>query len=238
MRIVAGLLAMAAMLAGIVAMAYFLIPATRLLQTSTSQHACGVNLKRIGLAMRAYQRDHGTFPPAVVLSPDGKPMHSWRVLLLPYLGHDDLYRLYRFDERWDGPNNLYLAAQMPGVFACPDDLNTAEQTSYLVINGSGLIFNGPQTTSPSQITDGLRDTILVVEAPSSGVNWLEPRDLTASAMTFHVNSGKSGEIGCHHAGGGANVLMASGDVRNLPNTLSPATVEALLTIDQADGPGP
>ena len=35
-------------------------------------------------------------------------MHSWRVLLLPYLDRSDLYKAYDFTEPWDGPNNRKL----------------------------------------------------------------------------------------------------------------------------------
>lgn len=49
------------------------------------------NLKMIGLALHDYESDHGSFPPAFIENQQGKRMHSWRVLILPYLAdlHED-----------------------------------------------------------------------------------------------------------------------------------------------------
>ena len=46
---------------------------------------CANTLKQIALAMHNYHDAWGSFPPAYIADEDGRPMHSWRVLLLPYL---------------------------------------------------------------------------------------------------------------------------------------------------------
>src|SRR6476620_4852071 len=79
---------------------------------------CSNNLHNIAIALQNYHDDHGSFPPAYIAAADGKPMHSWRVLLLPYLDREDLYAKYRFDEPWDGPNNSQLHGQALKVFLC------------------------------------------------------------------------------------------------------------------------
>jgi hypothetical protein len=48
------------------------------------------NLKQIGLAMTAYHDDHNKLPLPAIYSPQGKPLLSWRVALLPYLGEEQL----------------------------------------------------------------------------------------------------------------------------------------------------
>ncbi len=50
------------------------------------QMQCINNLQRIGLAMRNYELEHGSFPPSFIPDESGKPKHSWRVLILPFLG--------------------------------------------------------------------------------------------------------------------------------------------------------
>jgi Protein of unknown function (DUF1559) len=76
--------------------------------------------KEIGLAMHHYADDHGgQLPPAAVYGPDDRPLLSWQVLLLPYLGQEDLYRQFQQDEPWDSPHNLTLLARMPEVYAPP-----------------------------------------------------------------------------------------------------------------------
>jgi len=73
----------------------------------------------LSLALTNYQSSYGCFPPAFIADSQGRPMHSWRVLILPYLDRADLYGRYSFDEPWDGPNNIKLLDEMPRVFACP-----------------------------------------------------------------------------------------------------------------------
>jgi len=55
------------------------------------------NLKAIGLALHRYHDDYSMFPPAFIADENGRPMHSWRVLLLPHLaeGHEHSARYYR-----------------------------------------------------------------------------------------------------------------------------------------------
>src|SRR4051812_9073955 len=66
---------------------------------------CKNNLKEIALALHNYHEAYGCFPPAYIADKDGRPMHSWRVLILPYLDEKPLYLKYRFDEPWNGPHN-------------------------------------------------------------------------------------------------------------------------------------
>jgi hypothetical protein len=56
---------------------------------------CSSNLKQIGLALNSYHDQYHCFPPAYVAGADGKPMHSWRVLLLPFFEDPTLGKLYQ-----------------------------------------------------------------------------------------------------------------------------------------------
>jgi hypothetical protein len=77
------------------------------------------NLSDIGLALQQFEDAHDFWPPAVLVGPDGKPWHSWRVLLLPYLGHWDLFDQYDFSQPWDSAKNLRLLDKMPTDFHDP-----------------------------------------------------------------------------------------------------------------------
>ena len=84
--------------------------------------ACANNMKRIALALRNYHTAYGCFPPAYVADKNGRPMHSWRVLILPFLKEDPLYKQYKFSEPWDGPNNKKLIAVRVMFYTCPERL--------------------------------------------------------------------------------------------------------------------
>src|ERR1700694_3210717 len=69
--------------------------------------------------MHAIHDTEGRFPPAVVYGKDGKPLLSWRVLILPHMNQDELYKQFKLDEPWDSANNLPLLAKMPPDYAPP-----------------------------------------------------------------------------------------------------------------------
>ena len=58
------------------------------------QTSCLNQIRQFSLAMQNYASANMHFPPAYVADENGKPMHSWRVLLLPYIEQDDLYNRY------------------------------------------------------------------------------------------------------------------------------------------------
>ena len=98
----------------------------------------------MGVALLTYHDTYGSFPPAYIADDQGRPMHSWRVLILPYLEEKSLYDRYDFSEPWDGPDNSQLAAEMPKVYRCRSDSCSLSptDTSYLAVVGDGTIWPG------------------------------------------------------------------------------------------------
>src|SRR5262249_4828817 len=103
---------------------------------------CTNNMRNIVLALVQYHDSHGAFPPACIADANGKPMHSWRVLILPYLDQRKLYQQYRFDEPWDGPNNRKLHDVSLKIFQCPshDKSQMSAGTNYVVVIGPGTVW--------------------------------------------------------------------------------------------------
>jgi hypothetical protein len=216
------------------------LPTTGRHGSNSRQMQCGNHLKHIALALQNYHDECGTFPPAYIADSSGRPLHSWRVLILPFLGHSDLYARYRFDEPWDGPNNRKLAAEMPPEFACPCQPRPSgglTETNYLAVVGPGTVWPGVKPTSMSQISDGTSNTILVVEVHDSGISWLEPRDLHVTQMPMTINPLRGQGISSRHAspndrgrGTRAVAVFCDGHTQSLPNDLPPETLRGLLTI--------
>ncbi|HEX5443619.1 MAG TPA: DUF1559 domain-containing protein, partial [Pirellulales bacterium] len=204
-----------------------LLPAVQAAREAARRSQCTDNLKQIGLAMQSYADVYKEFPPAYIADADGKPMHSWRVLILPYLEQEALYKRYRFDEPWDGPNNSRLAAEMPPVFRCPSDPAPTNTTDYVAITGPGTMFDGEKSTNFGSIKDGTTNTLMVVESSHAAIPWMEPRDLDANQMSFTVNA-PGNEISSNHPGV-AVVLFADGHIATLSGSTSPQTVRALVT---------
>ncbi|WP_425617985.1 DUF1559 domain-containing protein [Anatilimnocola sp. NA78] len=214
-------------------------PALVAAQQSSAQRTCASNLKKLGQALAAYHAQHGSYPPAYTVDATGKKLHSWRALILPYLGpsEDSLYQQLNLDLPWDDPRNMMVAKHMPRVFASPLDPNSlsSQESNYKVIVGPKSAFPeavDPKTGKPvasgrtqSEIIDGLQNTLLVVEVVSNGKSWLEPDDLDFGMIDFQVG----GDIGGSH-NNGANVLTADGEVYFLYNTTPSAEIEGMTTV--------
>jgi hypothetical protein len=215
---------------GAVLLATWLLPAA----SDAAQKAraeCMSNLNQIALAMRQYEAANGCFPPAFIPDKQGNPMHSWRILLLPYLGQQDLYDRYRFDEPWDSPHNRTVTDLVIGLYQCPAEPATRQPTtSYMMVVGPHTISVGSEPRKIAEITDGLAHTIMLVEVADSTTWWAEPADLHFDRITFTVNGSKRQGISSFHPHG-ANVAFCSGSVRFLENSINPQLVKAMLTVD-------
>ncbi len=198
-------------------------------------YRCRTNLRQLGIAVHNYANEFGTFPPAFVADAEGRPMHSWRVLILPYLEDDAasaLYERYDFDEPWNGVNNRELLAEMPPVFRCPwDDSESAFDASYLAITGDGTAFPPHQTVAFRDFRDGSSSSLMLLEVVRSGIPWTAPRDFDASAILADSAEPDSVRLSFGHMEGGAHVEFADGHVRWLEDGMSTDTMRAILTID-------
>ena len=211
-------------------LAALLLPAVGAAREAARRSMCSNNLKQIGLALHNYHDTYRCFPPAYIPDEDGQPMHSWRVLILPFLEAGALHDAYNFDEPWDSPNNLALANMMPTTYRCPSDTQSGDsETSYTMIVGPETISDGPKATKMAEITDGTSNTILVVEAAGSGINWMDPRDLDAAQISHLVNDPVDGGVESEHMGG-ANVLFCDGAVTFLSESIDPELMKAMSTI--------
>jgi prepilin-type processing-associated H-X9-DG protein len=199
-----------------------LLPAVQAAREAARRSQCVNNLKQIGLAMHNYHDTYGSFPPAMTLDPDGKPLLSWRVLLLPFLDENSLYEQFKLDEPWDSPNNQPLLAKMPKTYVCPSfPVSAPDVSTYQVLVGPGTLFEAPRGARISDLTDGTSNTLLVVET-NAPVPWSKPSDLT-----YQPKAPVAG-LGSFHPGG-YNALFADGSVKFLKNSMSPMTLDALIT---------
>jgi len=211
-----------------------LLPVVQAARETARRANCTSNMKQLAIALQNYHAANGSFPPAYTVDANGQPMHSWRALLLPYLEDARsaaLAQQYKFDEPWNGPNNSRLATQMPDEFHCPSSNSPAGETSYLAVVGPETIWNGTTGTPIRAIIDGTSNTIAVVEATDSGINWLEPRDLSFDeAWLRGVNTGQIPGIASDHPID-AMAMFCDGSVRALPEDIPQETLRAMLTKD-------
>ncbi|MEO1496582.1 MAG: DUF1559 domain-containing protein [Planctomycetota bacterium] len=162
------------------------------------------NAKQIGLALHNYHDVNGEFPPPYTVDDAGRPLHSWRTLLLPYLEEATLYRRLDLRLAWDHPRNLaYLKAATSAaqVFSSPsvDRSGRAVQDAhYFAVVGDttfwpsagGVSFRSIE--APPDSRTGTDRTIAFIESAHPGVRWYEPADLSMD-QAISLLSGRAHE---------------------------------------------
>ena len=207
-----------------------------LAKTPSRRSQCSNNLKQIGIALHNYHDVYGSFPPAYIADESGRPMHSWRVLLLPFLEQQNLYAQYRFDEPWDGPNNRLLARHMPEIYLCPSDEDAADgTTSYVAIVGPETMWPGEKALDMADIKDGMSNTVALVESHRSGIHWMEPRDLHTLQMPLVVNPKHGQGICSCHGSEGKEAVLLWADASTRPFTTETPPAEILTALTAAAG---
>jgi hypothetical protein len=134
---------------------------------------CYSNLKFLLFALNCYAQEKHCLPPAAIVDNKGQKLHSWRVLILPYLDEEciELYKQYSFDEPWNGPNNRKLFDKCPDYFRCPINASDKRTTNYLAVVGPGTLW----TDNENKLVANVK-RILLLENQSKKICWLDPED--------------------------------------------------------------
>jgi prepilin-type processing-associated H-X9-DG protein len=202
--------------------------------------ACRTNLKQVGTAIHLYHEDRAVFP----LSSTGDPSVSWRVSLLPYLEHDEIFKRYDTNVAWSHSVNLTVAQEIIPEYACPSvsrydrhlDKQRRAFTAFAMLTGQTTAFPRGAGTTLADIKDGASNTLMVVEACGQNIVWTEPRDSSIDAMPLGINlRGKStndspGITSSYHHNG-CNVLFADGSVRFINENVTPKILNSMATTD-------
>jgi len=202
-----------------------LLPAVQSAREAARRSQCVNNCKQIGLAMHNHHAAHEAFPAAAIVGKGDKPLLSWRVAILPFLGEDEnaLYKEFHLDEPWDSPHNKALIPRMPRAYLCPSRANpVAGTTGYQGFTGENTLL-GAQPVGLNQVTDGTANTMMVVES-SKVVPWTKPEDIPFDEKAQAALLG----AGSDHPGG-FNALFGDGSVRFLKSTINVQTFKALIT---------
>lgn len=197
------------------------------------------NLRVIALSLFDYavERRH-CLPAALCDKKTGQPLLSWRVVLLPHIGEEALYKQFNLDEPWDGPNNKKLLKGMPKAYAPPGAVLGRDMTCYrgLTVTESSPVRTAWATLADKEaplgfwggpfpvggdLFDGASGTISVVETAEL-VEWTKPGELAYDAKKPLPKLGGLFNDGFH-------VGMMDGSVLFFSGRIDEATLRAFIT---------
>lgn len=214
--LVVGMLVVGVFCAGI--LVALLLPAVQSAREAARRMQCQNNQKQIALGLLNYESAWGAFPPAYTVNEDGEPLHSWRTLILPYIGQQAVYDQIDLSQPWDAPVNQPFADMEILTYTCPS-LPASNMTPYVAVVDPRGVFNGEASTKFRDIADGTSNTLLIAEVDlANAVHWMEPVDVDASAFP---------SVGQHL--GVCTCSLCDGSVVSLSSSLSPETADALIT---------
>ena len=183
-------------------------------------------VKNIATALLAYHKDKGKFPPAATLSKEGKPLLSWRVQILPYLGHNLLYKQFKQNEPWDSEQNKKLIRRIPPSFReTQDDLNKGTSPFQAPVGLATIFPPGGTGTNSIQIINELSNTIMIVKVPEDkSAIWTKPED-----WEIDVNLSAKDLLK-----GFTNAIVfacADGEVKTMPLKDAEVKIKSMLAIE-------
>lgn len=189
-------------------------------------------LRRIALAVVNYNVvNEGTFPPSFSVDKNGKPLHSWRVLILPYLDEDGLAGKIRLNEPWDSPYNKQFHNQMPAVYynaAYPGSEKKGETNFCMVVGPDSVGRADGKGLKTSEIKNGASRTIMLTERKTP-VCWMAPTDIEREKARLGINKDPAGIGG--KTPGGVFAAYANGAVTFLKETMPLDQLRASLKVN-------
>ncbi|MBI3863939.1 MAG: DUF1559 domain-containing protein [Planctomycetia bacterium] len=186
--------------------------------------------------------------------------YSWLTELLPYIGHESLYRKFDFQKPWHSPfNGPYAEALIPSFLNAADPRKTWNErgippmgvTHFAGMSGiedrrnvvaamlprtdpRAGIFGYDSIARQSDITDGTGTTIMMIGTGEVINPWVRGGGATIRGARQPYFNPLTG-FGSRGLGApGAYVLMADGSARVIMGTVDPEIFKAMCTIHGAE----
>jgi prepilin-type N-terminal cleavage/methylation domain-containing protein len=210
-------------------LAALLLPNVRSARPAARRVQCRNHLKQIALALHEYESKYDALPPAYTTDASGKPLHSWRTLILPYLGQEALYKTIDLSKPWDDPANAAVHKSEVIAFLCPDANCPANHTTYQALIAPDSLIQPGKSRSLPKLEGADNGAVMVIEVESArAVHWMAPLDASEEhLLSVGPDSSLPHESGFHAA-------FTDGSVEFVSAEMSDAERRALISGEKSD----
>lgn len=182
------------------------------------------NLKYLALAAHSHHDFQKFFPPGGTFDAQGRGMHGWQTILLPYLDQGPLHQKIDFSQPWNAERNVEFTRQNLYFFYHPL-IEEREAAGYSLSHFAGNSnVLGAKAIKLSDITDGTSNTLLMGSVTGEFKPWAMPMNCRDPAFGFSTTSGFADV-----EGKAVLFVMADGTVRAVRPDVEINVLRALAT---------
>jgi hypothetical protein len=237
------------------------LPATRRVQNASERAKCQNNIKEMMLALHNAESNCDSRLPMQPHFPTGCVSYegnriavseeklSWMVSILPYLGEDKANGLFNLKAGYNDSQNQKGARTKISRFLCPllldGFVDLTQLTHYVAMAGVGIDsaswpaktpgigFMGYDrlTSLEGDVTDGLSNTIAIMETSQLNGSWAQGGPTTVRGFDPQSKIyDKEATSWKGHNSSGFMVGLGDGSVRYIRSSISPKALAAAITI--------
>jgi prepilin-type processing-associated H-X9-DG protein len=203
-------------------LAALVLPGVRSARPAVRRTQCLNNIRNIALALDNYKEEYHVYPPSYTVDANGKPLHSWRTLILPYLDEKALYKRIDLSKAWNDPANAKVGQTRVSIYMCPEARCPENCTTYLGLVTAESYLRPGKSRNLSELVDCDKTAIVIEVDSKHAVPWMSPEDADEELwLGMHPKSDLPHQ-------GGSLVAFADGHARFLSADLPIEERRALI----------
>ena len=185
-------------------------------------------LKQIAIAAQNFYDTHSRLLPAgVTVDGQGRALHGWQTMILPYIDEAPLYNKIDRTRPWNNPVNLPHFRVQLDEYLNPSADPTVDANGFGLSHYAGNVWvlGGTKQHTLKEIKDGASKTFLAGESAGNFPAWGKPGNWRDPALG--VDRSPDGFGGNRR--GATQFVMVDGSVREVFDDVDPAVLKALST---------